>query len=105
MGVFYQLAVRKGCPQQKALKCLSALPESVDKNIFEMTSVEKKAAGIESLPSSLWEAVLELEKDEFIKNVLGEHLCGHYIRAKKEEWVQYSRHVSAWELEQYLYRI
>lgn len=32
MGVFYQLAILKGCPQQKALKCLSALPESVDKN-------------------------------------------------------------------------
>ena len=80
-------------------------PESVDKNIFEMTSEEKEAAGIESLPSSLWEAIQELEKDEFVKNVLGEHLCGHYIRAKKEEWAQYSRHVSAWELEQYLYRI
>ena len=47
----------------------------------------------------------ELEKDELLKQVLGEHMSQGYIRAKKQEWDQYRRHVSAWELEQYLYRI
>ena len=80
-------------------------PASIDKNIFEMTEKERKENGIESLPSNLLEAVCEMEKDEFIRSVLGDHLSERYILAKKEEWEQYSRHVSSWEIEQYLYRI
>lgn len=80
-------------------------PAAVDKNIFEMTDQEKEQEGIDSLPGSLLEAVRELEKDELLKQVLGEHMSQGYIRAKKQEWDQYRRHVSAWELEQYLYRI
>lgn len=80
-------------------------PAAVDKNIFEMTDQEKEKEGIDSLPGSLLEAVWELEKDELLKQVLGEHMSQGYIRAKKQEWDQYRRHVSAWELEQYLYRI
>lgn len=80
-------------------------PDSIDKNIFEMTAKERKENGIESLPSNLLEAVCEMEKDEFVRGVLGEHFSEHYIHAKKEEWAQYSRHVSSWEVEQYLYRI
>ncbi len=80
-------------------------PAAVDKNIFEMTDQEKEKEGIDSLPGSLLEAVRELEKDELLKQVLGEHMSQGYIRAKKQEWDQYRRHVSAWELEQYLYRI
>lgn len=80
-------------------------PAAVDKNIFEMTDQEKEKEGIDSLPGSLLEAVRELEKDELLKQVLGEHMSQGYIRAKKQEWDQYRRHVSVWELEQYLYRI
>ena len=80
-------------------------PARVDKNIFEMTAAEKQEEGIDSLPNNLLEAIQELEKDEFIKNVLGEHLSKCYIHAKKQEWAQYCRHVSAWEIEQYLYKI
>lgn len=80
-------------------------PAAVDKNIFEMTDQEKEKEGIDSLPGSLLEAVWELEKDELLKQVLGEHMSQGYIRAKKQEWDQYRRHGSAWELEQYLYRI
>ena len=80
-------------------------PASVDRNIFEMSRAEKEKEGIDSLPNNLLEAIHELEKDELIRNVLGEHLSKRYIRAKKEEWEQYCRHVSGWELEQYLHRI
>lgn len=80
-------------------------PPAVDRNIAEMTAAEREALGIESLPGSLKEAICELEKDELIRDVLGEHICSHYIRAKKQEWAEYSRHVSGWELDQYLYRV
>lgn len=80
-------------------------PAAVNQNIFEMTAAQRQEEGIESLPNNLLEAVQELEKDPFIQGVLGEHLSRRYIRAKKQEWAQYCRHVSAWEIEQYLYRI
>lgn len=80
-------------------------PSSVDKNIFEMTKLQIKERGIESLPNNLLEAIHEMEKDEFIKGVLGEQFASRYIEAKKSEWGQYCQQVTAWELDEYLYRI
>ena len=79
-------------------------PKSVDQNIFEMSKVEKKAAKIEALPCNLLDAVRELEKDEFIKDVLGEHMTDLYVRAKKAEWNDYTMQVTSWEVDQYLYK-
>ena len=60
---------------------------------------------IDVLPNNLLEAVYEMEKDELVKEVLGTHTSRRYIKAKKKEWAEYSRQVSGWELDQYLYRI
>lgn len=79
-------------------------PKSVDQNIFEMSKIEKKAARIEALPRNLLDAIRELEKDEFIKDVLGEHLTEIYVRAKKAEWNDYTMQVTNWEVDQYLYK-
>lgn len=79
-------------------------PASVDRNIFEMTKEERRRLGIEELPGTLDEAVKELEKDSFICEVLGSHVSEHYIAAKKKEWQEYRTQVTAWEVEQYLYR-
>lgn len=80
-------------------------PASVDTNIFELTSQEKAALGIEHLPVNLYEAVNEMEKDEFVKEVLGERVARKYIEAKRNEWEAYRTQVTEWEIEQYLYRI
>ncbi len=77
-------------------------PASVDCNIFAMTEEEKKAQGIEAIPGTLIEAVYELEKDEFIQEVLGRHVSGKYIEAKKAEWASYRSQVTDWEINQYL---
>lgn len=80
-------------------------PDSVDRNIFEMTEEEKNNLGIKSLPSSLKEATQALEENEFIKNVLGAHTTKKYLEAKKSEWNQYAVQISKWETDQYLHRI
>ena len=80
-------------------------PAAVDKNIFDMTEEEIQKEGIDVLPNNLLEAVCEMEKDELVKEVLGTHNSRRYIKAKKKEWAEYSRQVSGWELDQYLYRI
>ena len=80
-------------------------PAAVVKNVYEMRLDEKKAEGIESLPATLSEAVEELEKDEYILEVLGEHISRNYIAAKRTEWAEYTSQVTDWEIEQYLYKI
>lgn len=80
-------------------------PEGVDCNIYNLTSEEKDALGIECLPMNLYEAILAMEQSEFIKDALGEHIVKKYVEAKKVEWDMYRTQVTGWELEQYLYRI
>ena len=80
-------------------------PAAVVKNVYEMRLDEKKAEGIETLPATLSEAVDELEKDEYILEVLGEHISRNYIVAKRTEWAEYTSQVTDWEIEQYLYKI
>ncbi|MDY2698510.1 MAG: type I glutamate--ammonia ligase [Suilimivivens sp.] len=77
-------------------------PASVDCNIFAMTDAEKKERGIEAIPGTLIEAIYELEKDEFVQDVLGKHVSSKYIEAKKAEWANYRSQVTDWEINQYL---
>lgn len=86
---------------KRKLQC----PESIDRNIFEMSDEDKALAGIENLPANLKEAVDELEKDPFIMNVLGPHVSKKYIEAKKKEWERYTSQVTDWEMNEYLYKI
>jgi glutamine synthetase len=58
-------------------------PANIDGNIFEMSKKEQKELGIESLPGTLYQAIEELEKDPFIKEVLGKHTYQKYLEAKK----------------------
>ncbi len=77
-------------------------PASVDCNIFAMSEEEKKKLGIEAIPGTLFEAVGELEKDEFVRETLGRHVSEKYIEAKKAEWAYYRSQVTDWEINQYL---
>lgn len=79
-------------------------PESVNCNIFEMTENQKAKSAIESLPSNLSEAIQEMKKDKFIKNVIGEHIFNKYVEAKQQEWDTYTSQVTEWEVAQYLYK-
>jgi glutamine synthetase len=80
-------------------------PESIDKNIFSLSDEERNALGVKSLPIDLKEAVNALEKSDFMKEVLGNHISKKYIAAKKVEWEEYRTQVTSWEIDQYLYRI
>ncbi len=58
--------------------------------------------GIGLLPQSLAEALDALERDEVVMNGLGQGLAREFIRLKRMEWTEYSRHVSEWETRRYL---
>jgi glutamine synthetase len=74
----------------------------VNKNIFAMSHRERRHLRIDELPGSLSEALDELEKDDLVRETLGEHLFEHFVEAKREEWHDYIRHVSPWEVDRYL---
>lgn len=80
-------------------------PEASDENMLAYTEAQKSEKVLEHLPTTLLEAISELEKSDFIKNVLGEHVTKNYINAKRKEWEEYNYQVSKWELDQYLHRI
>lgn len=79
-------------------------PPSIDKNIFDMTAGQIKAAGIASLPANLKEALDEMSRSSLVKQALGEDIFNKYIEAKNDEWKDYASRVTEWELEQYLTR-
>ena len=76
--------------------------EPVNENIFEMTEREKKRRKIEQLPANLSDALDCLEKDDVVKNALGEHIREHFIQAKRAEWATYISRVHPWEVDEYL---
>ncbi len=67
-----------------------------------MTRAERKAKGIGNLPGTLPDAVRELERSEWAKGILGEHIFNKYLEGKKKEWVDYTTRVSQWEIDEYL---
>jgi len=74
----------------------------VNKNIFTMSQREKRRLRIGQLPANLSQALDELEKDEVVKQSLGDHILENYLRAKRQEWAEYISHVHPWEQERYL---
>jgi len=79
-------------------------PESIEANLFELSAEDRAKLGIRRLPSTLDEAIHALEKSDFMKRVLGEHISTRYIEAKKREWEEYRTRVTQWEIDQYLNR-
>lgn len=77
-------------------------PEPVDRNIYAMDKEERVKNGVKDLPATLIDALDELEKDEVIKEALGDHLYEHFMEAKEIEWDMFRTTVHPWEREQYL---
>ncbi|MCP3031283.1 type I glutamate--ammonia ligase [Halobacillus sp. A1] len=77
-------------------------PAPVDRNIYVMNKKEREAHGVQDLPATLYDALVELEKDEIMVQALGEHLFEHFVEAKEIEWDMFRTQVHPWEREQYL---
>ena len=76
-------------------------PAEITENIFSMDLAEREKNGIDSLPGSLEEAIAELEKDELMRETLGEHVFDQYILGKRAEWDEYRVQITNWELDKY----
>jgi glutamine synthetase len=79
-----------------------SLAEPVEESLFEMDATQIAAKSIKELPGTLGEALDELEKDEVIREALGDHVYSHFVEAKRAEWDEYRTQVSDWEVDKYL---
>jgi glutamine synthetase len=76
-------------------------PAPINEDIFHMTEEERAFKGIDNLPGSLVEALMELESGVIASKTLGEHVYNEYVSLKKAEWNSYRTAVHAWEIENY----
>jgi len=71
-------------------------------NVFEMTHAERDALSMIALPGSLIEAIELAEKSDFLRRALGDHTFDSLMQNKRIEWERYRRHVTDFELSEYL---
>jgi len=76
--------------------------EPLNINLYDLTPEEIRARGIGLLPQSLSAAIDALEADKVVQEGIGQELAAEFIRLKRMEWIEYSRHVSEWESQRYL---
>ena len=70
--------------------------------MWALTSTERHALGIAPLPQDLSEALTVMQGSELVAETLGEHVFDFFLRNKREEWQDYRRQVSEFELDRYL---
>ena len=78
------------------------LPDGAEDDVWELTPAERRALGIEPLPSSLDEAIRVMEVSELVAETLGEHVFDFVLRNKRLEWEEYRSQVTPFELHRFL---
>ena len=78
------------------------LPDGAEDDVWELTDAERRALGIDPLPSSLEHAVTLMERSELVAETLGEHVFDFVLRNKRAEWQDYRAQVTPFELKRYL---
>ena len=70
-------------------------------NLYDWSEAQLQEAGIGLLPQNLSAALDALDADALIKDALGP-VADEFLKLKRMEWLEYMRHVSDWEIKQYL---
>ena len=79
-----------------------ALPEPVEENLYHFSDDDLRRRNIPTLPTTLGEAIDEMERDEVVRRALGDHVFERLIEAQRVEWNAFRKHVSGWERNRYL---
>jgi glutamine synthetase len=77
-------------------------PYPVEENLYHFDAAKLESRKIRQLPGTLREALVELSRDEVIRDALGDHVLERFVEAKTEEWDEYRIQVSDWEVQRYL---
>ncbi|MDQ5865150.1 MAG: type I glutamate--ammonia ligase [Chloroflexota bacterium] len=77
-------------------------PDPVEENLYHFDESERVRRNIQTLPGSLDEALREMEKDELVRETLGDHITERLLEAKRAEWDDFRMRVTQWEIDRYL---
>jgi glutamine synthetase len=69
---------------------------------YELNEREREKRRIRTLPKSLRQALVELDRDVIVRGALGDHVFHAFRDAKVEEYERYRRAVHPWERDAYL---
>jgi len=78
------------------------LPPGAEDDVWSLTDAERRAAGYDSLPENLAEAIDAMAGSELVAEVLGEHVFDFFLKNKRAEWEDYRRVVTPYERQRYL---
>lgn len=78
------------------------LPPGAEDDVWSLSTGERKAMGLEPLPTSLNRAIQAMERSELAAETLGEHVFDFFLRNKRAEWDEYARIVTEYERKKYL---
>ena len=78
------------------------VPDPVEENLYHFDESERKRRNIQTLPGTLYEALDEMERDDLVRETLGDHIMERLLEAKRDEYNEYRMRVSQWELDRYL---
>jgi len=78
------------------------LPDAMEDDVWELTDGERKALGIQPLPTSLDQAIDLMEHSELVAETLGEKAFRAVIDNKRAEWLGYRKQVTPYELNRFL---
>jgi len=76
------------------------LPDALEENLLRQD--RGRLRQLEVLPTSLGEALDALNQDDVILSALGPFISDRYIAAKRQEFDEYNRQVTSWELGRYI---
>jgi glutamine synthetase len=77
------------------------LPEAVTENLYRMDQADIIKRGIESLPTSLEEALNALRTSELAQDLLGDRLFEQFMSSKMKEVYRYNTEITDWEIKNY----
>lgn len=77
-------------------------PEAVEDNVYQFDEESLEQKHIDTLPTTLWEALNHMKKSELVMDMMGDHLFGKFIDIKTKEWNEYKTQVTKWEIDKYL---
>lgn len=84
------------------IKSKMAPPEPVEEDLYHFDDLRLKEMNIDTLPSSLFEAVQFFKQSDLCKNTFGDVLFRRYVRIKEREWNEFKIQVTEWEVDNYL---
>ncbi len=76
------------------------LPDALEETLVRQD--RSRLRQLEILPASLDEALEAMGQDDVVLSALGAYISDRYLAAKRQEFEEYNRQVTPWEIERYI---